>query len=722
MVWLTLKAWLTAAAKFDLLKAWLTVPALPAADSWSEVRIFFVAASLEAIGILISIQYAVYIASLGNYAITYGGTNKIARRTLWVAWFIFSAFIVYFGICIFVTLSQYAFDPKHSARFGDAFLAVLTGVGFGTLTARFVWRLFGPNFRITEAIIGAGVFVLLSLAYSLPVYHQQLVQLLHGFGIASLKTPVGELTFVEQQRPRATFGVGPNAGQNYSPNAVPRSSDPTPGLKFLRQDTSDKPWEDPLDPGFLAKDKDYIAFFNPDAKDDAKNHAKDNADKIIENMTPLLKPLHRLSHCLLAYVDVVRDSELLAVDVKPVLELLFRLQTSITPTHEERSPTNNGMREQFWEQWVGLYDATNNVMKVIQENFKNVPNVSSECEPSLELTNHVIPVGEYAKSMEYVTPLQPYIAIALSSLLMAVGSTDEGVDVLAKWLDEWACARGEMVDDSCAERGFHFVEASQLLPEWLRYRAEFQMNVLLTQLIGVNNIIYRDFIRKHSEGDKGFRRLAIGRGVSLESSVKHCDDKAKDSGMLESKDLGMLRSKEPGMLESKDPETLKQIRINVLQILLDDENSYLLAERNFLFQDELESSKLENLYRRGQLLARFTPECIEPREKAFRLTETTWKPVAAGYKVTAGLLGVAIADRMGRIADSAYDQRRAEEILKESATFLRDGRNVLMESRDQYQKDHANDLLSDRVFTTFPQDDVYALASQAIERLNAAEH
>jgi hypothetical protein len=77
---------------------------------------------------------------------------------------------------------------------------------------------------------------------------------------------------------------------------------------------------------------------------------------------------------------------------------------------------------------------------------------------------------------------------------------------------------------------------------------------------------------------------------------------------------------------------------------------------------------------------------------------------------------------MGRIADSAYDQRRAEEILKESTTFLRDGRNVLMAARGQYPKDHANDLLSERVFTTFPQEDAYALASQAIGRLNAADH
>jgi hypothetical protein len=693
----------------DTLKAALTGVAPLAGITWS-VKFLFVAAALEAIGILISIRFAAYVASLGNYALTYGGTNKFSRRILWVVWFIFTALIIYFGLSICVQLSLYAPAP----RFGDAALAVLTGAAFGTLTARFVWRLFGPNFRITEAIVGAGVFVLLSLAYSLPVYEKQILQILHGSNITSLKTPVGELTFAEQQTRRPIAGVGAQAALHYSAAALPHPSDPTPGLEFLDQDASDTPFHD-ANAGFLEKDKVYIEFFSSGTKDE-KARKLQAANETIEHAKNLLKPLHSLSRCLKAYVKVVRDAELLAVDLKqPVLERLFALQNYVSLGKHATSDQYITMWEQSWKEWQRLQISAIDLIANIHDNFgkskaitldedSKLGEIDSQCALSAELETMRIEIREDRRPMEYLTPLQPYVAIALSSLLMAIGSPDEGIEVLAKWLDAWSCARGEKPTQVCDTAGLGFVEGSEHLPEWFRYRAEFQLNVLLYQLIGANNIIYRDFIKKHSD-ENGFVKLAENGGVTINLALDNCENYTKNA--------------KPNIIDAEITDKEKNIRVRVLQLLLDDENSFLMAQRNFLYESDI--PELENLYRRARRLVRFTPECIEPRDEEAALRETTWKPVTAGYEITAGLLGVAVGERMSRIADSAYDRRRAEEIKKASIASLRKGRNLLKELRDQYRDKHANDLFSEHVFTTFPHEDAFASASQAIERLNSAE-
>jgi hypothetical protein len=401
------------------------------------------------------------------------------------------------------------------------------------------------------------------------------------------------------------------------------------------------------------------------------------------------------------------------VDLKqPVLEKLFKLQTYMAPRMQATPNQHISMWEHSWKDWQNLQVSTVNLIDKIRTDFgrtvideNEIPgDIENECESSGELRTLRKEINDDRHPMEYVTPLQPYVPIALSSLLMAVGSTDEGVNVLAKWLDAWACARGEKAMKYCDKAGLGEIALSKQLPEWFRFRAEFQMNVLLYQLIGSDNVIYRDFIKKHSEDpEHGFMTLARSKGITLDTALDSCEN----------------HSTSVGIRDENSDALATGIRTRVLQLLVDDENSYLMAERNFVL--DLDVSDLENHYRRAQRLARFTPECLEPRhgDEEADLREKTLKPLTASYKITAGLLGIKVGERMKRIADSAYDRRRADDILKESMKVLRKGRNVLKEVRGHYRDAHADELLSRSVFTTFPHEDAYSLANGAIDDLNA---
>lgn len=660
--------------------------------NWNDY-VLFAAASLLAIGIFIAIALGNYNSSLQNRSILARGNTflRIIFGTLLVVWILVVA-----STGLALGLAVYA---RHAA---DAVLATLTGAAFGALTARFVWSLFGPNFVVMEAVLGAGVFVLLSIAYSLPVYKQPIFALFDRVGITSVKTPVAEFTFAERATRRPVLSTGSQAQAGAVISGIPRPSDPTPGLVLLDQDVSPNPPSkdykpDEGDPGFAEKDRMYIAFFGATEKE------RNAAFKIIDDTKSLLQPMHNLAHCLQSYVTVVKDAQLLAIDLKSLLQQLFKIQTiSLT------SVENGEHRQLSWEDWDELSGNISKVMAEVYKGFDFDPEITTWCDPQAIRK-------EYDKNKEftkYLSPWQPYLVIALSSLLMAHGSTDEGIDVLAKWLDSWKCAREGGKDCNISS-----MEQSQAkeLPEWLGFRTEFQMNILLNQWAGSNNIIYLDFLHDHAAR---FRRFAEtnGKEVGLDDALVHCEKKTKRGPSEGEKNGGYVTPvfKALGLLGEKYEEW----RVRVTQLLLDEENDTLLAERNFLFEADI--PELETLYQRAKRLARFTPDCIEPRDEKPQ-ERVKWSPVSAAYRVTAGLLGLAVAERMGRIADSAYDRNRGVEIRKESTVYVRDGYRILKDLRNDFRGKLAGQSLSKRVFATFGQEEAYATAGQAIERLNASE-
>src|SRR5712671_4697664 len=131
---------------------------------WND-RIWFLSASLSAIGVCISICAARYMSSVSNSDyiknIRTGGTHKFFQMFLGIMCLFVSIFVIVLVSYMFYNIYLvYRDDPVHA---GDVILSVLVGAAFGTFVTRFVWALFGPSFGTTEAVLGVGVFVLLSV-------------------------------------------------------------------------------------------------------------------------------------------------------------------------------------------------------------------------------------------------------------------------------------------------------------------------------------------------------------------------------------------------------------------------------------------------------------------------------------------------------------------------------------------------------------------------------
>jgi hypothetical protein len=77
-------------------------------------------------------------------------------------------------------------------------IALLIGAIFGAFTAHFVASLFGAGFGRRDPLIGAAVLLLLSVAYSLPLYSRAISDMVGGIGLSSVKTPFLELTVRER--------------------------------------------------------------------------------------------------------------------------------------------------------------------------------------------------------------------------------------------------------------------------------------------------------------------------------------------------------------------------------------------------------------------------------------------------------------------------------------------------------------------------------------------
>src|SRR6202035_4648858 len=63
---------------------------------------------------------------------------------------------------------------------------VLIGVIIGSFSAKYVWSLFGQKFGRRDPLIGAVTLFLISVAYSLPLYHKEISGLLSDFGLSTI--------------------------------------------------------------------------------------------------------------------------------------------------------------------------------------------------------------------------------------------------------------------------------------------------------------------------------------------------------------------------------------------------------------------------------------------------------------------------------------------------------------------------------------------------------
>jgi hypothetical protein len=101
--------------------------------------------------------------------------------------------------------------------------------------------------------------------------------------------------------------------------------------------------------------------------------------------------------------------------------------------------------------------------------------------------------------------------------------------------------------------------------------------------------------------------------------------------------------------------------------------------------------------------------------------ENYWKATLADYKLTSGLLALAIANKLASRATSADERQRAGDIENEGKKDLRDGYRVLDEVRREERKHLERKPWSERLFEVSHWEESCTLAERAIRQLGVNE-
>ena len=608
----------------------------------------------------------------------------VGRQTIKLRWIIVGAITV----LLILVLGSHIWSHRHQSTLPNAtsLIAIVVGAIFGTFTGRFVVSLFSARFGRRDPIIGASVLVLLIIAYSLPLYSSAISELISGIGLSNVKTPFLELTM----RERGGKSVTAASGTASNPGEVPRASDPLPGLNWLSLDTifnadpakdspppSDEEYTKALEKTLdstLLSDEDYIRFFEKDIFT-SKDHIND-VDQVIRFLTPT----KALSKCLEKYISVIPNSELLLVDVKPVIKSMFMLRAR---AKIDLSATKPKPDWEYSSEQEGLFlTVTGRVLKQVNDKFSQLP----QWQPcDLQET----------PAAGKIDHRQPYTALVLADLIHAHGSPDEAIGVLAEWLD---------VSDAYRKKARKELEK---IPKWWELRVMSRISILMAEVAGQSNLAYREFFdayKKELENYFGQENITLAM----------LEDKCKSWPNVDihkfAREISGARS------NSTDRSDLLNsfAEQKAFYLLLAAEDEALRTEVNFV-GEEAKIERLERLYDRATFLASVGRECL-PRY----FNERQGNGIIADQQVTVGLLDLTIADRMASVAVSRGDRDRAGEIAKAGANALREGyatlSSFIAEDRKNLQKDPS---WNHRVFPRSDWEKSANLAERAFLRLRS---
>ena len=241
--------------------------------------------------------------------------------------------------------------------------------------------------------------------------------------------------------------------------------------------------------------------------------------------------------------------------------------------------------------------------------------------PSCTQTTPKSPDKEIALSY-----FQPYVVLVLSDLLIADGSNDAAIAVLTEWLDLSASIRRRQPYTACRAE------------EWFQLRVASRVVLLLADLVSQNTSNYRNFFLLYKNRFDSYFKLSKSP-LSLDQLPTKCED---------------LRN-------------VRSIEQKIFFLLLENEAEALRTEANFVAEEQ-RFDRLEELNRRARFLARIGFECI-PSDFGFEQR----KAIVAEHLVTAGILGLIVADRMSLIAQSRGDRDRAFHVARDAERELRAG-------------------------------------------------
>jgi hypothetical protein len=307
-----------------------------------------------------------------------------------------------------------------------------------------------------------------------------------------------EFSFTQQSQFRNAVADARDGKGGEHSSAIARPSYPNPALEKLKEAVSDANFN---------KEDDYIAYL----AGHSKSKPTPLSDATLVATQKFLRPAQALAVCLQGYVKIFPDSQLLLVDIKPLLQWFFRVHA------QARTALKNGAElDEPWQDAEDFRTAVaqvrENVLKAInlvpedareqiaddnagktrvnrrprvgQVTDRNVSKnaaalayaqarfadfvVDSDLIKKLEklgyeaseIDDFVQSCGERFDQMNNgasdhpptISYLQPYVTIALAKLLVAHGSPDAALHELTQWLDLWRCARGTDPSDGTAAR------------------------------------------------------------------------------------------------------------------------------------------------------------------------------------------------------------------------------------------------------------------------------
>lgn len=247
-------------------------------------------------------------------------------------------------------------------------LALLIGCLFGAFSGAFVSGLLRAGFPIGSLWAGSLALLVLSIAYSLPIYQHEISALFQDLGLSSLKISVAEISLEAAIESKGSKGNVTGAGNTFPATSVARTTDPSPGLHSLDREFGDEPSNSDralkqYEPSNLIdQDLKYIDFLEGD------EYAAKLRGAMYETKAFLL-PIAALSKCLIEYNDKIQDSQLLLIDIKPVMSSLFRLNEKAKSRIEEilNGPLQEATNSFVPQDWEDLLDGIEKTADTVRE-------------------------------------------------------------------------------------------------------------------------------------------------------------------------------------------------------------------------------------------------------------------------------------------------------------------------------------------------------------------
>jgi len=552
---------------------------------------------------------------------------------------------------------------------------------------------------------GALALLALSIGYSLPIYHREISGLLRDSGLSSLKVSVADITLEATLAAKGSEGVvSASGGATGSPaQSVVRFTDPAPGIQALKFDfygmdmkeTEGKDWtKDPI----WKRDRHYVAFLK-------------EGEPSIADPGVFLRPVTLLAKCLAEYTDKIADSHLLLLDMRPIMSPLFLLhrnfQDQIKDIVDGKPPgdwsqTHGQIASYTPDDYKALRQPAGKTIEVADRaltlQFEDESNHSfHEARPSYsdacKESQTTIQMPKYTSpTFPHLTICQPYITIALASLLQAHGASDEAVNVLAEWLSSWE--RLQVYNRAHPVPEFPAPEFSQ----WYRIDVLARLQAILRDVAGTNNRAFRYVLKQYQDAFTEY----LANASKQEHRLRLADIPARCADW------------------SKGSESNGELRRKLSYILWGTEVDSLRTELNFI--PEIDNyEELEELWLRSAAVTQIKTECLPQTTDYPWGTKDYRKAVMADGKVIAGLVALAVGDRMSALGKSKGDQNRASDARTLGEAWLIDGWADLRPIWDSRSKVRMAGEWPERIFGAGDWDKTATIALRVLSRLHQGE-